>query len=74
MLLRVQHDHVHAAHIKVECGPCSQQEACSNKRPTEHVRKGTLEVGNPEEMIDASAEQRYDESDPDDEDIIEHAF
>jgi hypothetical protein len=69
-----EHDHVHAAHVKVECSPCPQQEACGNKRTTKLVRKGTLEVGNPQEMIDASAEQRHDEPDRDDEDIMEHAL
>jgi hypothetical protein len=58
----------------VECGPCSQQEACGNKRPTKPGRKGTLEVGNPQEVIDAGTEQRHDESDRDDEDIMEHAL
>ena len=74
MLLRVEHDHVHAAHVKVECSPCPQQEACGNKRTTKPVRKGTLEVGNPQEMIDGSAEQRHDEPDRDHEDIMEHAL
>ena len=74
MLLRVEHDHIHAAHVKVECSPCPQQEACGNKRTTKPVRKGTLEVGNPQEMIDGSAEQRHDEPDRDDEDIMEHAL
>ena len=73
MLLRVKHDHVHAAHVKVECSR-PQQEACGNKRTSKPVRKGTLDVGNPQEVIDASAEQRHDEPDRDDEDIMEHAL
>src|SRR5262249_60416772 len=74
MLLRMQHDHGHATHIKVECGPCTQYEARGNKCPTKPVRNGTLEISNPQEVINAGAEQRHCESDRDDKDIMERAL